>query len=287
MDPLRFSETPKLHNASMVLAFSGWMDGGDVSTGTVEYLLDAGDAAEVASIASDDFYVMSFPASMEVSALVRPPTEVAEGRVRSLEMPENLIHCDAAHNLVLFEGKEPHLRWPSFADALFRCAERLNVRAVAFVGSVSGTIPHTRQPRIHASATNGRLVERLVRAGVGLTNYEGPASFVTYLLVEAERRGLDMYSLVAEIPAYVQGRYPIAVETMLRLLSRLLSLPIGLEDAALASSEFREQLDELICKRSDLRELVSKLEDEYDRETHESRMENLRAWFEKQDLPPS
>ena len=34
-DPLRFESCPVLHQATLVLAFGGWMDGGDVSTGTV------------------------------------------------------------------------------------------------------------------------------------------------------------------------------------------------------------------------------------------------------------
>jgi len=281
-----FSDTPALHDACMVLAFSGWMDGGGVSTGTVGYLTDACAATKAGSLPTDDFYILSFPASMEVSALVRPATRVADGRVQYVEMPDNTIRCSAPDNLVLFEGKEPHLRWEAFASCLFTAVDRLNVRLLVFVGSVSGAIPHTRPPRVFASGTSDRLLDELQRAGAELSDYEGPASFVTYLMTQAERKGLEMCSLVAEIPAYVQGDYPVAIESLLRLITGLHPIGVDLDLAARASSSFRKRLDELVRKRADLRELVSKLEAEYDRETHASRMDDLREWFEKQNLPP-
>lgn len=270
----------------MVLGFSGWMDGGGVSTGTVGYLVDACAATPAATIPAEEFYILGFPASMEVSALVRPPAHVAGGRVQYVEMPENVVRSSKAENLVLFEGKEPHLRWETFAACIFACAERLNVRLLVFAGSVSGTAPHTRKPRVYATATSERLLDALQRAGAEPSNYEGPASFVTYLMVQAERRGLDMCSLVAEIPAYVQGDYPVAIEAVLRMLTRLHPMDVDLNLAARASNRFRRQLDDLVQKRADLRELVSKLEEEYDRQTRESRLDDIREWFEKQNLPP-
>ena len=48
---------PKLTKSRMVIGLSGWMDGGEVSTGTLEYLADLFDARELASIAPDDFYI--------------------------------------------------------------------------------------------------------------------------------------------------------------------------------------------------------------------------------------
>ena len=49
-DPLTVRTQPKLREGKMILAFSGWMDGGDVSTGTVKWLVNALDAEEVAEI---------------------------------------------------------------------------------------------------------------------------------------------------------------------------------------------------------------------------------------------
>ena len=47
-DSLKIKQPVMLTQATLVLAFSGWMDGGDVSTGTVARLVDLLDAKAVA-----------------------------------------------------------------------------------------------------------------------------------------------------------------------------------------------------------------------------------------------
>src|SRR4051812_25978581 len=58
-DLLRFSHRPALREATLVLAFTGWMDGGDVSTGTVRRLVDLLEARPVADIDPEPFYVFN------------------------------------------------------------------------------------------------------------------------------------------------------------------------------------------------------------------------------------
>ncbi|MHC4671950.1 MAG: PAC2 family protein, partial [Planctomycetota bacterium] len=66
-DQLKILARPNLNEGRMILAFSGWMDGGDVSTGTVEWLIDNLDTQKVAIIDPEGFYIYNFPGSMEVS----------------------------------------------------------------------------------------------------------------------------------------------------------------------------------------------------------------------------
>ena len=54
------------------MAFSGWMDGGDVSTGTVRRMVELLDAEYVAEIDPEPFYIYNFPGTMEVAAMFRP-----------------------------------------------------------------------------------------------------------------------------------------------------------------------------------------------------------------------
>ena len=64
---LSIHESPSLDQATLVLAFSGWMDGGDVSTGTVRHLVDLLDAKPIAAIDAEPFYICNFPGPMEVA----------------------------------------------------------------------------------------------------------------------------------------------------------------------------------------------------------------------------
>ena len=79
---LQVDRCPEYTNGTLVLAFSGWMDGGDVSTGTVERLVDWLDADEIATIDPEAFYIYNFPGSMEVSAMFRPHIKIEDGLVQ-------------------------------------------------------------------------------------------------------------------------------------------------------------------------------------------------------------
>ena len=142
---------PRLHEATMLLALTGWMDGGLVSTGTVRRLMESRDAAEIARIEPDPFYIYNFPGSMEVAALFRPNVKYEDGLITNLQLPTNVFHCDAAANLVFFLGHEPNLRWESFADCIFKLARDVGVTRIVFIGSFGGTVPHTREPRLFGS----------------------------------------------------------------------------------------------------------------------------------------
>src|SRR4051812_37786217 len=83
------AELPRLTDASMLLAFTGWMDGGEVSTGTVRNLLANLNADEIADVDPEPFYIYNFPGSMEVAALFRPEVKYTDGVITEFDMPQN------------------------------------------------------------------------------------------------------------------------------------------------------------------------------------------------------
>jgi len=271
-------------DARMVLGFSGWMDGGDVSTGTIEYLIEALGAEPLAEMAPEHFYIYSFPGSMEISALFRPHTVIEEGLLRRYEPPANVFHCHSASNLVLFAGKEPNFHWADYAECLLSLAEEMNVSEITFVGSVAGLVPHTREPRLFASVSEERVKDRLEPYSVRFSDYEGPASIVTYLLDQAGRRALPMASLVGEIPAYVQGRNPRCIEAMVRRLSAMLGLRLDLDDLRADSDAFERKLSRVVRKKDDLAKLIGKLEADYDNEVFDSQMGDLKEWLQEKGI---
>jgi proteasome assembly chaperone (PAC2) family protein len=257
---------PQLTGAPMLLAFSGWMDGGEVSTGTVKNLLAHLSAAAIATIDPEPFYIYNFPGSMEVAALFRPSVKYAAGVIEQFELPRNTFHADAGKNVVLFLGKEPNLRWKEFADCVFELAKRTGVSRLWFVGSFGGTVPHTREPRLYASVSRPELKETLKGHGVRFSDYEGPASFATYLLDRAPGHGLDMVSLAAEIPAYIQGMNPTSIEAITRRLNNILGLHVDLAPMRLASADWEAQVSAMVDDDEKLAAHIRKLEEEYDKE---------------------
>ena len=116
MKALKVNRSAELTNATLVLAFSGWMDGGNVSTGTVDRLVELFGAEELAMIDSDDYYLFNFPGSMEMSSLFRPHIEIEDGLIKTVDMPRNVFYLHEDAELLLFVGKEPNLRWRSFGQ---------------------------------------------------------------------------------------------------------------------------------------------------------------------------
>jgi len=275
---------PDLDGARLILGFSGWMDGGDVSTGTVHYLSETLGTAPLATIRPQGFYVYNFPGPMELSALLRPRCEITDGIVHTYEAPENVFRYAEATRLILFRGKEPNLAWEDFADCLFRLVEVFRVRAVYFLGSYAGVVPHTRDPRLYASVSDPEMKAELEPHGFRFTDYEGPAHFATYLTHASADRGVKMATLVAEVPAYIQGTNPRCIEAMARTIAGILGVQINTDDVRQASDRFEAKVTEAIAEKPDLADMIRKMEAQYDSEVFETQMGDLKEWLEEKGI---
>jgi hypothetical protein len=264
LDLLRIRHCPTLDRATMVLAFTGWMDGGDVSTGTVRRLIGLLDAPLIADIDPDPFYLFNFPGPMEVAALFRPALKIEDGLITSLEMPANVFHCHAAGNLVLFLGREPNLRWPTFADCVLELAQRAGARRLLFVGSFGGSVPHSREPRLHITCSDAALFPEMERYGLRRSGYSGPGSFASYLMTRAAAAGLEMVSLAAEVPSYLQGRNPVCIEAVTRRLAKVLRIPLELSELRAESTAWELEVSKAVEEDDDLAQKVRHLEEAYD-----------------------
>lgn len=266
------------------MGFTGWMDGGDVSTGAVDYLRVKLGAVPFASIDPEPFYIYNFPGSMEVATLLRPHVKVVDGHVQQLDMPTNTFYVDVENNLILFEGKEPNLNWQCFGNCIFQLCEQFGIQQIIFVGSVAGLAPHTREPRFTGSISQYRLRPKLEKLGVRFSQYEGPASFITYLTARAAKNDIDMIVLVAEVPAYLQGYNPKCVAIGVRCISSLLELHMTCDDLRLLSDEFEKRVTELVSQQPELAQRVQQLEEIYDSELFDTEMSDLKNWLHQRGI---
>ena len=266
----RHEKLPELDDATLVLAFSGWMDGGDVSTGTVKRLIDLVDAVPFAEIDCEPFYIFNFPGPMEISSLFRPHIKIEEGLVQEFEMPSNTFYCHEDANLVLFVGKEPNLRWETFGKCIFQLAAQMGITRILFVGSFGGSVPHTREPRLYVACSEPYLLEKMEQYGVRRTGYEGPGSFVSFMMTQAPTAGFEMTSLVAEIPGYLEGVNPMSIEAVTRRLAKILQLPLELDSLRQASTDWEFEISNLVEQTEELADKVREMEVDYDNELLES-----------------
>lgn len=266
------------------MSFSGWMNAGDVSTGTTQYLLDKLDAFEFAHIVSDSFYIYNFPGSMEFSALFRPHTEIDDGLIKNYSEPSNIFYADTLNNLILLVGKEPNLAWHEYSDCILNICREFAVKQIIFIGSIAGLTPHTREPRILCSVSNKELKAPLEQLGFKFTNYEGPAGIITFLTITTRENNIDMTNIIAEIPAYLHGYNPKCVETAVKCLAKILNLHLQFDDLRTLADEFEKRVTHLIQENTELAEKIQQLESDYDNQMFDTEMTDLKNWLHKKGI---
>ena len=119
------------------------------------------------------------------------------------------------------------------------------------------------------------------------TDYEGPASIVTYLTSQAKKRDLSMASLVATVPAYVQGNNPKCIETVTRRVAGILELETAqmeFDDLRDVSEAFEKKLSDVVGEQPELASNIHRLEEDYDNEIFDSEMGDLKRWLEQQGI---
>jgi proteasome assembly chaperone (PAC2) family protein len=169
------------------------------------------------------------------------------------------------NDLILFSGIEPHLRWNIFVDLLLDLAERFGVSQIFTIGGTYDYIPHTYPPMVSALFNHEDLREKVIQAGLGLTEYTGPISIHTFILEAARKRSLKAMSLWGHAPQYLQTRNLKVVHAVLKSLIDMMEMQIDLSDLERAGDYFDQQVNHLVEDDPKLQEIISKLEEAYKR----------------------
>jgi len=220
---------------------------------------------------------------MEITALFRPHCRIKKGIIREFEFPDNAFFGVENEDLVLFSGKEPNTNWVDFGDCFFALCRECHVKQVYFIGSVAGLVPHTRDPRLFCSVSDAQMKPRFENYGIKFSDYEGPASIVTYLTTRAKEQEIEMASIVATVPAYVQGANPKCIVAVTRRIAGILGVHVDLEDLQASADEFEKRLTEVVQEEPELAENVVKLEQDYDNEMF-SEMGDLKNWLHQKGI---
>jgi proteasome assembly chaperone (PAC2) family protein len=93
-----------------------------------------------------------------------------------------------------------------------------------------------------------------------------------------------MISLIAEIPAYIQGHNPKCIDEVVKMLSVVLSLHIEHEDLRKAGEQFEKKVTEIVANHPELQSHIYKLEEDYDNEVFDTEMGDVKEWLQKQGI---
>ena len=209
--------------------------------------------------------------------------EKVPGIIREFLFPDNSFFAAENEDLILFSGKEPNLNWVDYADCIFALCQRLHVKSIYFIGSVAGLVPHTRDPTHFCSVSDALMKPRFESYGMKFSDYEGPASIITYLTTRAKEQDVEMVGIVATVPAYVQGANPKCIVAATRRIAGILGIRVDLDDLQASADEFEKKLSEIVQEQPELAENVVKLEQDYDNEIF-SEMGDLKHWLHQKGI---
>jgi proteasome assembly chaperone (PAC2) family protein len=268
MDHVRWRERPELRSPALVVAFKGWNDAGEAATAALGFLADSFDATEVASVDPEEFY--DFTA-------VRPTVRMSDGLSRVIDWPENTLQAarvaGAEHDLLLFNGVEPSLRWRTFCDLLVGMARDLGAGMVITLGALLADVPHTRAVPMTGICSDETLVQRL---GFEQSSYEGPTGIVGVLHHACTQAGLTAVSLWASVPHYVAAApNPKAALALIRSFEGVAGVAVDALDLEQSADEYERQVNAAVATDPDVKSFVERLERTLDEVTEDSPPERI------------
>jgi len=251
-DPLLRHVQPELSEPVLVLAFEGWNDAGEAATHAVSFLGEALGAVPLAELDPEEFYDFT----------VRRPLLLheEEGR-RSIEWPRNEFRFAAPEappvEVVTFVGIEPHLRWRTFTARLVDYAAELGVRRAVLLGSYLADVVYSQPVRVTGFASRS---DALARGGADASDYEGPTGIVGVLSEALQRAGLEVTSLWAGLPHYINAApNPRGALALARAACRALEVEVDDGPLCERAAEFEERISRLVAADPELTEYVKQL----------------------------
>ncbi|MEW6185172.1 MAG: PAC2 family protein [Thermodesulfobacteriota bacterium] len=258
-------ERPQLNAPYILIGLNGWLNAGEVSTGSIEYLRRKVGAQKFAYVNTPDFYVYQIPTSNPELTL-RPKAQISEGLVKNLELPKNELFfwkSGMEHDLILFLGFEPNLNWPDFCQIIFEVARDFQVPRIYFLGSFFDQVPHTRETRINVTVSHQHMRSEF-KNFTHFGEYLGPCSFTTMMIFQGREQDIEVVGLSTRSPIYINDLNSKACYDLLKKVSNLLELRFDLLDLKEAGEELVETLDRAFSENATALDQLKKMEELYD-----------------------
>lgn len=248
-------ERDEWHRPVVMMAFEGWNDAGDAASGAVEHMIEQSGAEVVAELDPEPYYDFQ---------VARPTITVDENGVRALTWPGARFSAGrlpgSDRDLVLLNGIEPSMRWPTFCREIADVCEHVGAERVVLLGALLADVPHRRPIPVTAVAGDPDLRQRL---SLEPSRYQGPTGIIGVLQDVLSRRSLPTVSLWAAVPYYVaQPPCPRATLALVHSLGDVAGLDVAEGDLPAAGKEWEENVEEMVAEDPEIAELVERLEQE-------------------------
>ncbi len=243
----------------LLLSFSGWPDAGKVASLTTEYFAKSLGAVKLLDIDYLEIYDLT---------VNRPLVEIREGLLEKLHLPRGSIYLwkseEQDASIAIFSGAEPSLGWREFSDMLLNICNLISAQRIYLLGGVLDQVPHTRKPRISAVVNMEHLKMEAKLSGLELSEYNGPSSIHSYLMLRAKEVGLEAIGLWGHTPTYISYPNAIVAFHLASKLAELMKITIDLSELKSMAESLKLDLRRAMSENPELRRLVQEVERRYD-----------------------
>jgi proteasome assembly chaperone (PAC2) family protein len=267
-DNLILHEKPVLRNPYVVCGINGWVNGGDVSTGGINYLISHFKAVKFAEIPVARYNIYQVPG---VESL-RPVFKMQNGLITDVQFPKNeffyVVNSASEHDLILFQGTEPNMNWDEFSDTIVTLATDFEAARLYTFGGVLDRSPYTREPKMSCTCTSLRVKNEMEKYNVTFSTREGSASFNLMLLHACKKKFLEAANFTVRAPYYPEFNIavdysPKSIKAILVRLNHLMDLDLNFAELDKSIRELEGKLNFIRQQNPQFNTYVEELEKDY------------------------
>mgnify|MGYP001465279218 CR=1 FL=1 len=247
---------PELHEPTLVVMLTGWIDAGGAARGAVTAIDKESNTTPIAEF--DDDVFVDFRAR-------RPMMELRDG-VHSVLMWERILLStgtdQTGRDLLLLTGPEPDMAWHRFCRAVGDVAVELGVTQMAHLGAYPMAVPHTRPARLSVTTPSEDVLARVpfLRSSVDV-----PAGVAAALEREFHDRSIPALGIWAQVPHYIASMaYPAASVALLDGLREATGLVIEAVELRAEVHRLVARLNSMIAGNEEHVAMIQQLEQVYD-----------------------
>jgi proteasome assembly chaperone (PAC2) family protein len=262
MSELAWDREAHLERPILIVALAGLFDAASVATGATSWLVREFDAEPLAHIDAESFFDFHE---------ARPRVELTPEGNRRIVWPELVARATSRgageHDLVVFSGLEPHLRWRTFTELIVELAATVGAEMVVTLGASPAQTPHTRLPVVFGSSTNAELAARL---GLSRPQYQGVTGVLGVLQASLDVTGPPAIAMRVGVPHYAMGDHdPKATMALLRHVEHVTGVSTGHGKMAADAARWEERLNAAVAADPEATAYVAQLESHYDSQTEQ------------------
>lgn len=267
---------PEVRGLNMLMGFTGFADAGHVVGQINAELLDTLESEVLAVFDADQ--LIDYRSR-------RPHISFVEDHLQDYQAPRLALYKltdGLGQPFLLLSGFEPDLQWERFSRAVLRLVEQLEVNLVTWIHSIPMPVPHTRPVGVTVHGNRPDLIE-------GISSWkptvEVPAAVGHVLELRLAEAGRNVAGYVIHVPHYLaEAEYPTAAVAGLEYLGAATSLMLPTDRLRESGREVGRQIAEQLEASEEVRQVVSRLEANYDEKSEGTVRRSLLAG-ENDELP--